>query len=212
MDNKKIRAMIVLEILGRPAEYIVEALDKLVEQLGNEKGIKVINKEIHKPKIVEQKKDEKENKEQKNENVMKVEAELYTTFASVEVEVDEIITMMGIIFRYMPSHVEIISPENLMLSNSDFGTMLNEMTTKLHRYDEITKTVMGEKEILENQLKIIFERIKAAQEERNRMNIPSMKVTTNAKESSGSSEKVFGEKENSESGKEIKEKNGKRKK
>ena len=68
MDN--IRADMVFEILGRPAEHLKLALSQLIEKLCSEKGMKILNKTVHEPVEV---------KETKN---------LYTTFAEVSLECD----------------------------------------------------------------------------------------------------------------------------
>jgi hypothetical protein len=93
----KIRAMLVIEILGRPPEHIREGMKLLLERLATEKGLKIIEKKIHEPAPMEKSKD------------------LFTTFSEVEIECDSLLTLYGICFAYMPSHVEVISPETLSI-------------------------------------------------------------------------------------------------
>jgi len=176
MVNKKIRVAFILEILGRPPEHISKILAELVEQLGTEKGIKVISSDIHQPKKIEGQKEETKE--------VTVEAELYTAFASIEIEVEELSNLLVILFKYMPSHLEFISPERLEVSNTELRDLLIDILSRMHRYDEITRTVIEEKNILENQLRMIYQKIREQQEMENRMRVPSMKVTTNAKEES----------------------------
>ena len=76
----KIKATLVLEILGKPAEHIKSALVSLVEKLGTEKGVRVIDKTIHEPLPV------KESKE------------IFTTFAEVSAEFDSLSNYFGILF------------------------------------------------------------------------------------------------------------------
>jgi hypothetical protein len=105
--------------------------------MGEEKGIKVIEKKIKEPVP------------------MKEQKEFFVSFMEVELEADEILNLAFLMFKYMPSHVEILSPQNLVLSNAGFNDLLNELTRRLHEYEEITRMLQAEKMILENQLKTI---------------------------------------------------------
>ena len=53
----------------------------------------------------------------------------------------------------MPAHVEIISPELITLTNNGLNEMLNELTRRLHGYDEVARTLQVEKEILNRKMK-----------------------------------------------------------
>lgn len=132
--TEKIRAIIMIEMLGRPVEYIKEIMFQLVEKLGKEKGISIVNKKTAEPKPVEK-------------------ADLFSIFSEVELEADNIMAMLVIIFAYMPSHVEIITPENLHMKNSDMNVLFNELVRRLHQYDEIAKQLSFERNILEEKLK-----------------------------------------------------------
>jgi len=131
--TEKIQAALILEILGRPAEYVKEILSKIIEKLGNEKNVRLLDKRIAEPKEVEG-----------EENV-------FTSFAEVEIETN-LQTLMLLIFAYMPSHIDIITPEDLRIKNSDMNLFLNELTRKLHQYDELAKTLMMERQIIAKQI------------------------------------------------------------
>ncbi|MEM4259505.1 MAG: hypothetical protein QXS38_01965 [Candidatus Pacearchaeota archaeon] len=131
----KIEATLILEILGRPAEHIKSALTGLVDRLGSEKGIKIIEKKIHEPLEV---------KETKN---------LYTAFAEVSVEFDSLANYFGVIFAYMPAHIEIISPVTFKLSNAELNELGNKLLARLHDYDAITKRAIYERNLLNNKLR-----------------------------------------------------------
>ena len=134
-DERKIRAVMMIEIIGRPPEHLTEALTKIIEQLDNEKGVSVVEKKIHEPVL------------------MKNQENFYTSFAEVEVEVEEVLQIAGLMFKYMPGHIEIIHPESFTLKNSSFNDILNELTRRLHGYDEIARVLQIEKGVLEKKLK-----------------------------------------------------------
>jgi len=60
----------------------------------------------------------------------------------------------------MPAHVEVVSPESLILTNNDYGDILSELTRRLHKYDEVVRVVQMEKDILEKKVEEYFGRKK----------------------------------------------------
>jgi len=137
-EKKKVNAIVILEIIGRPPEYLVETLESIAKQIETERGVKIINKRINPPILIKEQKD------------------FYTSFMEIETELDEILYLAILMFKYMPAHVEILSPQNLTLSNAGFNDLFNELTRRLHGYEEVAKILQTEKMILENQLKTIM--------------------------------------------------------
>jgi len=134
-----IRAVMILEIIGKPAEHLVSTLEDFIKKIGEEKKTQVISKKIAEPIF------------------MKDSKEFYTTHAEVEVEVEEVLYLAMLMFKYMPAHIEIISPELIALTNNGWGEILSELTRKLHGYDEVARILQNEKIILENKLKEVME-------------------------------------------------------
>jgi hypothetical protein len=137
-ERKKIDAVFILEVLGRPPEYLIETLNNIIKSIGGEKGVVVKRTDIKQPVEMANQKD------------------FYTSFAEIEVETDEILYLAILLFKYMPAHVEILSPQHLSLSNSGWNDIFNEITRRLHGYEEIVRITQTEKMILENQLKTIL--------------------------------------------------------
>ena len=129
-DKLKINAVMILDVIGKPPEHLIKSLERLIEEMDKEKGVVVKSKQIKEPVLMKDQKD------------------FYTTFAEVEVEVEEISYLVILMFKYMPAHVEIISPEIIALSNSGFNDILNELVRRLHGYDEIARIMQMEKQIL----------------------------------------------------------------
>jgi hypothetical protein len=90
----------------------------------------------------------REQKNPEKPNEIQVKQELYTTFAEIEVSAEKITDIVMLVFKYLPSHLEIISPENFDLKNSDFNMILNETITRLHNYDSIAKTALMHNQML----------------------------------------------------------------
>jgi len=122
---EKITAILIIEVLGKPAEYIKKALEDILEKLKNEKDVNVTHSDVKEPK--------------------EVESGVFTTFAEIELETS-LEMLMNILFTYMPSHIEVIEPENISIKNSSLNSFLNETTRKLHQYDELAKAMLIERE------------------------------------------------------------------
>ncbi|MEX2017213.1 MAG: hypothetical protein WD876_01960 [Candidatus Pacearchaeota archaeon] len=137
-EGEKIKAILLLEIVGKPAEHLTTTLKDLLSQMEQEKGVNVIMKKIEEPVEIEKQKG------------------FYSSFAEVEVDVDEILYLAVLMFKYMPSHIEVVSPESISLSNSGWSDILSELVRKLHSYDEIARVLGIEKKILENKLREVL--------------------------------------------------------
>ncbi len=147
-ETKGIRAIMIIEIIGRPPEHLIESLNKIIDQIDEEKGVDVREKKISEPTLMKDQKD------------------FYMTFAEIEVEVDEILSLAILMFKYMPAHIEIIYPELLVLSNNGWNDVLNELTRRLHGYDEVARVIQMEKAILEKKLREVLESQKVQKEKK----------------------------------------------
>lgn len=130
----KVKAKFVIEIMGRPPEHIKETLNTLVVKMGSDEGVSLISKEYHEPKAV----DDSEN--------------LWTAFSEVELEFDSVHRLFNAVMTYMPAHVEIFEPENFKLDVAGINELANFFVATLHKYDSITKKLLGERTILINKL------------------------------------------------------------
>jgi hypothetical protein len=137
-DGKLIKAAFILEIIGRPPEHLAETLAGIIKQIEAEKGVKVVDKKINEPVLMKEQKD------------------FYTSFAEIEVDVEDVLYLAILMFKYMPAHIEIISPEEISLANSGWNDIFNELARRLHGYDEIARILQMEKTILENKLREVF--------------------------------------------------------
>lgn len=155
----KIRALFIFEILGKPAEHLKVTLNKMIDQLGQNEKLEIVRREVHEPKLVEDKGDSG-NKLEKLEREQFVKEGFYSTFAEVEVETEDLNIIMAIVLNMLPAHVEILEPSELILKNSNMSGLMTELTIKMHKYDEVTKVLMLEKEHLLKKLKDAEERLK----------------------------------------------------
>ncbi len=127
---QKLHTLMILEILGKPAEHVFESLNQLVDKLDSERGVKITKREIRDPLPVENSK------------------ELFTTFAELEVEFETLDIYLAVLFAYMPAHVEIISPENMTVTNTYLNDLGNKVIQRMHNYDAITKKTLFENQVI----------------------------------------------------------------
>jgi hypothetical protein len=134
-ETKGIRAVIILEIIGRPPEHLLETLEDLTKSIDKEKGVSVKSKKINEPLLMKDQKD------------------FYTTFAEIEIEVEDILYLAIIMFKYMPSHVEVIEPELIALTNNGWTDILSELTRRLHGYEEVARVLQFKSAQMEKKIK-----------------------------------------------------------
>lgn len=148
MEDKKIRANFVFQMLGRPPEHLIDTMNSLIDSISAEKGIKIIERMVHPAKKVD-------NKDERGQPI--AQGELYSTFSDIELELDNLMTLLSIAIRYMPSHIEIIYPEDFNLKNVDFNLIVNEILARLHNYDAIAKSSLMNNQLLAKKLSEIME-------------------------------------------------------
>jgi len=121
MVEQKIRAIMIIEVAGRPPEYLTDSLKAHVEKINGVKGARLISSRIAEARKIEEEKD------------------LYTSFAEVEVETDTFGRLNELIFEFMPSSVEIIDPSEIIFDCQEATVIANDLAGRLHKYDEVAK-------------------------------------------------------------------------
>lgn len=134
-NREKVKAIMILDVIGRPPEHLVETLKNIVNEIEKEKGVHVKTNNVKEPTLIKEQKD------------------FYTTFAELEFEVDELLYLIVLMFKYMPAHIEIIKPENLSLDAATWNDILNELIRRLHTYDELARIAQIENAKLAEQIK-----------------------------------------------------------
>lgn len=141
-----LRAHLIIEVLGKPANYIEESIKVAIDNLEKNEKAEVLEKKVHPAKLIPNTK------------------EVFTTFAEVEILVQGISKLIEIIFDYMPSSVEIVEPANFAMKLEDANAVLNDLIGRLHQYDTIVKQLRIKFEMLSNKFKEIEAQTKGAKE------------------------------------------------
>lgn len=137
-SDKKISVRMIIEVAGRPPEHLTETLNDLIKKIDEEKDVSVEDKTVHEPVLMKNQKD------------------FYTSFAEVEIKIEEISILTLICLKYMPAHIEIIEPELIAFTNTGWNDLFNDVLRRLHHYDEVARVMQTEKMILTNKLKSLM--------------------------------------------------------
>lgn len=141
-----LRAHFIIEVLGKPADYIEKSINIAIEELEKNKKVDILEKKVYPAKLVPNTK------------------EVFTTFAEVEILVPEVSKLIEIIFDYMPSSVEITEPASFAMKLEDANAVLNDLIGRLHQYDAIVKQLRIKLEIFANKFKEIEAQSKGKEE------------------------------------------------
>ncbi len=150
----KIGAIAIINIIGRPADYLEEIMEKVVEQLKKDKGIVIKKIKIEKPTIIKQ----------KTEEIKKAvgEKEVFGAFCELEMEFKDFSKLLGFMIDYMPASIEIVEPSEIKMSLNEMNGFLADFMGKLHLYDEVTKKLKLERDTLVNQFNSLITKINQA--------------------------------------------------
>jgi len=122
----------IVEMAGRPAEHLIESLDKYIRILNDVKDIKVHSIKLSEPKKIEL-----------SENIPNGET-MFTAFAEADFETESFARLSETMFDFMPSSVEVVEPDKIKMDMNEATNLLNNISGRLHRYDEIAK-ILGER-------------------------------------------------------------------
>jgi len=129
-----ILSRIIIEIVGSPKEHASKVLETVLDKLRGEKGVKVMKENVGEPQ---------ELKELKG---------FWSTFADLEIEIEELEKLLDICFDYMPSSIEIIEPQSLNVDMRHMTNLVNDMLTRLHDYNMVIKNIHAENILLKKRL------------------------------------------------------------
>ena len=121
MAQKEIQAILIIEVAGKPSEYVKDGLEKHLSKVDKMQDIQVVSKNFSEPKRTEH------------------QEEVYTAFCELEVKVPNLAKLMDLIFDLMPSSVEIVDPSRINMDSLEATNFINNLAGRLHRYDEIAK-------------------------------------------------------------------------
>jgi hypothetical protein len=126
---QQIRIKAILEVIGKPKEYIEQKLSEYITKIEHDENALIVSKKILPA--------------QEHEKV-------FSTVAELEVIIKGLSNLVGFCIDYMPSSIEILKPEQFNFPERTFTEFVNDMIAKLHKVDLIAKTKGQENSILKD--------------------------------------------------------------
>ncbi len=131
MSKLKVRA--IIEILGSPEEHVKKTMQMILDKVKQYPDTKILNQKMFPA----------EKMGDKN---------LWSTFTEIDMEVKNIQTLTGFSFDFMPSSLEIIEPEELLMPHHAVSDVLNDLLARLHQYDMVLKNIHAENILLKKRI------------------------------------------------------------
>jgi hypothetical protein len=126
-----IKAKAIIEIAGFPKEHVEKTMNAVISGLANKKEFSLKEKEIM---PAEQK------------------GEMFSAVAEATIDFKEISDIYGFCFDAMPSSIDIISPEEMMIDSRTLNAGLNDLLATLHSHDMYLKNSNARYKILSKNL------------------------------------------------------------
>jgi hypothetical protein len=130
------KTRLIIEIAGSPKENV----DKAMVLLGEKFGEGVSEMKVRKTSV-------------KEPQQIKGHEKVWSGFIEFEVDVKDLPTAFGIVFDYLPSSIEIVEPDQLLVQIADINVIINDLAARLHQYDAALKMLRAENFALKKKLK-----------------------------------------------------------
>ena len=133
-QHAHIRCRTIMEVLGKPKEYVEDALKQYIEHIKEDSELVVLNE------------DYSEAKEQ---------GKLWSKFVELDLVIKGTKKLISFCFEYMPSSIEVLKPEHLIMSNPELSNFLNDLQARLHNVDMTVKNLNAENEFIKRNMNAI---------------------------------------------------------
>ena len=134
-EHAHIRCRTIIEVLGKPKEHVDNAIKEYIEHIKEDSELVVLNEEYS------------ESKEQGN---------LWSKFVEMEIVIKGTKKLISFCFEYMPSSIEVLKPEHLIMTNPQLSNFLNDLQARLHSVDMAVKQQKAENDFLRQNMNAII--------------------------------------------------------
>jgi hypothetical protein len=133
--TKTVLARFIIEMLGAPKEHIEKTMSTYLEKLKKTHVVLKVNIADATP-----------------------EGQLFTTYAELEMQFEDLPALLDFCFEAMPSSVEIVEPAEFTLPVDKLNALLNDLQARLHEADAIIKTERTRQQLLDMNSLNVFRR------------------------------------------------------
>ena len=155
----KLQFRALIEVLGKPKEHVEKSIQSYIEKLKTDEKFSIKSSVFM---------DAKEQEKTK----------LWATFAELEIETEKLDDIVYFCFDYMPSSVEILSPQELTFNSQSLSFTLNDLQAKLHQVDMVAKQVKMERDHMQKNSTLLLRNFILVLLSKNKLNIEQMSKFT----------------------------------
>ena len=123
-----VKAKLIIEMLGSPKAHVEKTLKDYLARLSDDKALTLISQDTAEA--------EERNK-------------LFSIFTELVIEFKSAAKLMDFCFEAMPSSVEILSPEELILPTGELTDLINDLQARLHTVDMSMKQLTAKTAIVD---------------------------------------------------------------
>ena len=134
-QHAHIRCRAIIEVLGKPKEHIEYALEDYIKHIKEDSELVVLHEDYS--EITEQ-------------------GKLWSKFVELELVIKGTAKLISFCFEYMPSSIEVLKPEHLILTNSELSNFLNDLQARLHDVDMVVKQLKAENDFIKTNANAIL--------------------------------------------------------
>ena len=130
-----LRCKVIMEMLGKPKEHVEKTIRAYVDNIKNDQDLIVLNVEFSDAT-------EKDN--------------LWAVFSELDMVIKGIPKLIAFCFDYMPSSIQIIKPEEFMMTHSLIENFANDLQARLHNVDMVVKKLKNENEFIKKNMNTVI--------------------------------------------------------
>ena len=130
-----VRCKTIIEVLGKPKEHVENAIKEYIEHIKQDSELVVLNE------------DYSEAKEQ---------GKLWSKFVELDLVIKGTKKLIGFCFEYMPSSIEVLKPEHLIMTSHELSNFLNDLQARLHNVDMAVKQLKAENDFLKQNMSALI--------------------------------------------------------
>jgi len=135
-EHAHVRCRTIIEVLGKPKEHVEDAIKQYIEHIKEDSELVVLNE------------DYSDAEEQ---------GKLWSKFVELDLVIKGTKKLISFCFEYMPSSLEVLKPEHLIMQNAELSNFLNDLQARLHNVDMIVKQQKAENDFLRQNMHAIIQ-------------------------------------------------------
>jgi len=130
-QNAHIRCRAIIEVLGKPKEHVENSINQYIEHIKEDSELVILSE---------------------NYSEIKEQGKLWSKFVELDLVIKGTRKLISFCFEYMPSSIEVVKPEHLIMSNPELSNFLNDLQARLHNVDMIVKQLKAENDFLKHNM------------------------------------------------------------